>query len=70
MITGIEDGEDSAGRAKLRSATVKEVVDRATEAAATAFEEFERRGWIIDVPPYEEIERLAEERRKRDRDKN
>ena len=39
--------------------TVKQVVTRACDAAAEAFAEFERRGWLIKVPLYDDlVERL------------
>ena len=49
------DGEDSSGRQKGRRLAPKEVVDYCTDMAAVAYEEFERRGWLIDVPSAEEL---------------
>ena len=50
MVTGVPDGEDSAGRAKLKVMPVDELVQRACETAEKAFTEFEKRGWILEVP--------------------
>lgn len=50
MVSGIEDGEDTAGRAKLRLATVEEVVERACNASEAFCLEAEKRGWFVDIP--------------------
>jgi len=50
MSAAIEDGEDSAGRAKIRLLTPEELVQRACETAEQAMEEFNKRGWILDLP--------------------
>lgn len=44
------DGEDSSGRSKGRNFTPEEIVDRACECAEKAFSEFERRGWLVELP--------------------
>jgi hypothetical protein len=31
------------------------VVSRACEVTELAFAEFEQRGWVLDVPPFEEL---------------
>lgn len=49
LIAGTPDGEDSAGRAKLRLATSEELVSRACEVAEKLFAEFERREWLTDI---------------------
>lgn len=50
MTVGIDDGEDSAGRAKGKENPPKELVERACQIADTAFNEFEVRGWILELP--------------------
>lgn len=50
LASGETSGEDSAGRAKLELMSAKEVVQRACDIADNAFSEFEKRGWLIDVP--------------------
>jgi len=50
LVAGIEDGEDSAGRAKFRKATVAELVQEAVATADRAVEEFRARGWMIEAP--------------------
>ncbi len=50
MVAAIEDGEDSAGRHKIRLSTPTELVQRACEVSNLAYEEFEKRGWILKLP--------------------
>jgi len=50
MVAGIQDGEDSQGRAKARLTTPEEVVDRACACAHLLWEQFNDRGWVIDIP--------------------
>ncbi len=48
---GVDDGETSTGRQKLRCPTSQELVDHVlmtTELLVTAFEQ---RGWLVPVPP-------------------
>lgn len=55
MVCAMPDGEDSSGRQKARPATVAEITDRACNCADAAFEEFQKRGWFIEVPSYQEL---------------
>ena len=57
MVAGVPDGEDSAGRAKVRLAAPREVVERAFECAGLAWERAEEAGWMLSMPSIEEIER-------------
>lgn len=50
MVAGIPDGEDSAGRSKLRLLTPQEVVDRATETADIVVDAFRTLGWVAASP--------------------
>lgn len=50
VVACTPDGEDAGGRQKLRLMTPGEVVARAATLADEAFEEFRRRGWILDLP--------------------
>lgn len=50
MFTGTPDGEDSAGRAKLKLLEPEPAVKRACEIANILFDEFVARGWIKEVP--------------------
>lgn len=51
MVAAIGNGEDSAGRAKLRLQTPAELVDRATATAEAFFTEVRARGWTTKIPP-------------------
>lgn len=50
MVAGVPDGEDSAGRSRLRLATVNELVARACASADTLYAEFDKRGWLVSIP--------------------
>ena len=50
MLLCDSDGEDSAGRQKLRLMLADEVVARACQMAEIAWQEFERRGWLLTLP--------------------
>ncbi len=47
MLAVESDGEDSAGRAKLRSMPPADVVNRSVETADLLVAQFEARGWLI-----------------------
>jgi len=51
LIAAAENGEDSAGRAKLRALTAAEVALKACDIAEAAFYEFHSRGWMVIIPP-------------------
>lgn len=65
MAMGQVDGEDSAGRQKLRLMRPDEVAKRACEIADHLVDEFESRGWMVFVP---DVERLTDEQRRAKRD--
>lgn len=73
LVSATPDGEDSAGRQKLRRLTTTELVTEACEAAKVAFEMFRERGWLVDIPAWAELkethdktdeERLNERKKK------
>jgi hypothetical protein len=70
LVAAQEDGEDSAGRQKVRLSSIKDVVDRAANTAALAIKEFSDRGWMVDVPSYDDVTKLANDRRKSEKDTN
>jgi hypothetical protein len=49
-VAAVPDGEDSAGRQKLRMQTAAELAVRACETAAALWKEFEHRGWFFEMP--------------------
>lgn len=55
MIAAVEDGEDSAGRTKLRLSTPVEVVNRAMETADILVEQMKQVGWIVKTPTSTEM---------------
>lgn len=50
IVAGDVDGEDTAGRSKLRLLKPQEVAERAVAIAAEAWIAFEAEGWVLDVP--------------------
>ena len=50
LVASVPDGEDSAGRQKLRLPTPDELVTRAADIAAATWAECEKRGWLIELP--------------------
>ena len=57
LMAGIADGETASGEIKVRLLTPTELVERACEISERAFEAIEKRGWLLDYPPYDEIEK-------------
>ncbi len=56
MVSGEPDGEDAAGRARLKPLSPNEVVERACDTASLACKAFKDRGWAIQVPSVYELE--------------
>lgn len=50
LVAAEVEGEDSAGRAKIRRLTPDELVRDACNTAEAAWDEFEKRGWLLDIP--------------------
>ena len=61
LVAATPDGEDSAGRAKLRRMTGEELAREACEAAAAAYKEFEARGWIVQGKTWTEAQEIVAE---------
>jgi hypothetical protein len=49
MITAVDDGEDSAGRAKMRGETPTEMVERALSTAEIFYSRIRELGWTVKV---------------------
>ena len=62
MVQGQTDGEDSAGRARLKLMPVDEAVQRACDISESAYAAFRVRGWMLDVPSLNELEEHIEAR--------
>lgn len=61
LVNGTIGGEDSAGRAVVRHASVEETVKRAFDLAEAAFAEARARDWLVPVPlPLIEVEAEVE----------
>ena len=61
MVAAEPDGEDTAGRQKLKPMSPEQVVDRALRVAELACQRFEEKGWYLHLPeptpPPEEAEK-------------
>jgi hypothetical protein len=55
IVAAQDDGEDSAGRRAFKLQTPEQVVTRACDIANNLVDEFEKRGWVIEIPAYEDI---------------
>jgi hypothetical protein len=64
LISAEDDGEDSAGRQKLRLATPEEVVERACNIAGLMFVTFRKLNWVLPIDDYKTIvERIAKQKK-------
>jgi len=59
MVAGSPDGEDSAGRSKLKLEDEAAVVERACKMTALAFDEFNKNNWITHLPSMETMEEMV-----------
>lgn len=57
MVAAEPDGEDSSGRQKLRRMTPDEIVNHACQTATLLWAQFERFGWLTDIPSPEEAKK-------------
>ncbi len=62
LIAGERDGEDAAGRARLKTLDAEEVAARACDMAAALVAQFEQRGWI-EAPEGEPLREASARRR-------
>lgn len=56
LVAAMEDGEDSAGRQKLRALTAQELAAKACDAVAALCVEFEARGWQLPAVSFADVE--------------
>ena len=55
MVAAMPDGEDSAGRQKLRLATTEELVARAVVVTSLAFDAAHDLGWAAEAPSMDDL---------------
>jgi hypothetical protein len=56
MVAACPDGEDSAGRSKLRLSETNELIDRAFDVARLAFDRARNTGLIYNCGPLPELD--------------
>jgi hypothetical protein len=61
LVAAKVDGEDSAGRAKLGVLPPAEIVKHACDTAQLAFAEFEKRGWMLQMPDISDLLRKTDD---------
>ena len=61
LLTGAPDGEDSAGRMKVRLESPSEIAVRACDIADATIREFENRNWLDKMPSFAELSGKTEE---------
>ena len=59
MVAAIPNGEDAQGRQKVRLLEPDEIVERACTTAAALMNEFQQRGWILEIPSLPESEQSS-----------
>jgi len=55
MVAAEQDGEDTAGRQKLRRLTPEELASHACDTVDAMYRECRIRGWILSIPSLTEI---------------
>ena len=60
-MAGVDDGETAAGNQKLKPMPIDDAVDRGVALAEQAFAAFESKGWIVEYPPWSEIDAAGAE---------
>lgn len=63
MVAGEPDGEDSAGRAKLRLSTPEEVVARAFKMAELTVQTARDKGLVLITPSFVDMDEAAAQRK-------
>jgi hypothetical protein len=61
MVLARPDGDDSAGRAKIRPADPDEVVKHAVNVSAATFAAFKDRGWLLEIGATDRLHEMAKE---------
>jgi hypothetical protein len=61
LVAATPDGEDSAGRQKLKKQLPADLAKEACDTAAALWAQFEERGWIVDLPAPRKIARKKQE---------
>jgi len=62
IIAGDNDGEDSAGRSRLKLQDPKELVDRAISITEYAFNRFKENGFIYESMTLKEAKKIVKEK--------
>lgn len=68
LISGIDDGEDSAGRRAMKLMPVAETVERAFDLAHEAFIQLSARGLLIELPDPNELNKNADKKAEKRRE--
>jgi hypothetical protein len=55
MVAVEPDGEDSAGRQKVRRLTPEELAKHACDTVTALYSQFAQRKWTLHIPSYEDI---------------
>lgn len=53
LVAGEADGEDTAGRQKIRRLSPVELASHACETVEALYAEFAKRGWTLALPDYD-----------------
>lgn len=61
LVAAEVDGEDTAGRQRLRRMTPSELIFHAHRCTELAFEQMDRCGWLCPMPDHETIQAAVEE---------
>lgn len=63
MVSGVEDGEDKTGRAKMRLMTPAEVVERAITTSELLAKTIRGKNWMTVLPSWDEAQKIAKDER-------
>ena len=63
MVAAEDGGEDSAGRHKLALPETSVLVKRAIDIVDEAFNEFGKRGWIVELPTVASVKQEFEKKK-------
>ena len=62
LLTAVQEGEDSQGRAKLNQESPKAIVDRAISIAEITVDRLHGMGWVERNPSYEDVYGMEEDK--------